>query len=275
MLTATILVLFIIFLITVNYYYKFHRSITKNRTRLPGLEPEWFFGNLRNTGMTSGRSMHEVHHEFKQKYGDAFSFWVGPFHTIVLSRMEHAKHILSDRQAYDMTSRVSETFGIIMPNGLISLRGDTWKRHARFILPIFKRSKILLHLDTIVTCIDRFIDEQFVNQDGKIHTDLVVQCQNVLLNIIALIAFDYDLESSSKTDAINLRNAFNDFVYYANQFILLTGISVWLGKLLLSVNWKYQRALRTMKHYIMNIITEEQKRQQEEFNFFSCIFNKK
>jgi cytochrome P450 len=130
---------------------------------------------------------------------------------------------------------------------------------------MFKRAKILPYRDTIVTCIDRLIDQQFTKRNGEICTDLVVQCQNVLLNVIALIAFDYDLEVSSTTDSVNLRKAFNDFVYYANQFVLITGIPFWLGKLILKLNWKFQKASSIMKLYIMNIIAEEQKRQQDEF----------
>jgi cytochrome P450 len=130
---------------------------------------------------------------------------------------------------------------------------------------MFKRAKILPYLDTIATCIDRFIEKQFVKQDGQIHTDLVIQCQNVLLNVIALIGFDYDLENSSQTDEFNLQKALNDFVYYGHQLVLSTGLPSWLGKLLLFFNRKYQRALRVMKHYIMNIIAEEEKRQQDKF----------
>ncbi|CAF1114099.1 unnamed protein product [Adineta steineri] len=80
---------------------------------------------------------------------------------------------------------------------------------------------------------------------------------NVLLNIITLIAFDYDLESLSQTDSYNLRKAFNDFIHYANQFVLLTAIPLWLGKLILTLNWKYQQASGIMKRYVMNVISEE------------------
>jgi beta-ring hydroxylase len=264
MLFETIVVLVIIFLVTAYYYYQFYCTAVKNRIRVPGPQPEWLVGNLRKTGITSGRPLHEVIKIFKQQYGDTFSFWIGPYYAIVLSRLEHVQHVLMDRQTYDMSTSTTQSMGVLFPNGLISLRGDAWKRHARFMLPMFKRAKVLPYLDTIVTCIDRFIDDRFVERDGQIHTDLVVQCQNVLLNILAFIAFDYDLESSSEANGFNLQKAFNDFVTYANQFILLAGIPMWLGKLILSFSWKYQRALRVMKHYVMNIITEEQKRQQDE-----------
>ena len=261
----SILILLIIFIVTAYYYYRFHCAAAQSRTRIPGPEPEWIFGNLRNTGITSGRTLHEVYYTLKQKYGDAFSFWLGPDYHIVFSRLEHVQYILTNRQIYDMSLRINNTFGVLFPNGLIALRDDAWKRHARFMLPMFKRSKVLPYLDAIAGCIDNFIEQGLVKQDGQIRTDLISQCQNVLLNTIALIAFDYDLESSVAADGFNLQKSFTDYVHKANQFILLSWMPMWLGKLILSLDWKYQRALRVVKHYVMNIITEEQQRQKQEY----------
>ena len=89
------------------------------------------------------------------------------------------------------------------------------------MLPMFKRAKVLPYLDTVAGCIDRFIDNHLAERDGQIHFDLVSKCQNVLLNAIALIAFDYDLEDAPQTDGFDLQKAFNDFVQNANRFVLL------------------------------------------------------
>jgi cytochrome P450 len=246
MFSATTLILSTVFAITVYYYLKFYNSIKKNRVRnLRGLEPQWLIGNLKNAGLTSGKTaLHEVFAEFKEKYGDAFSFWLGPYHSIVLSRLEYVQHVFTNRHIYDMSTQTTSAFSVLFPAGLISLRGDAWKRHARFMLPMLKRAKILPYLDTIVTCIDRLIDEQFVKQDGKIHTDLIHLGQNALLNIIAFIAFDFDLEGSTDLDSSNLRKAFHDFVRCANDFIVyFTGLPIWMAKIVLLFNRKFQRAL--------------------------------
>ncbi|CAF0790335.1 unnamed protein product [Adineta steineri] len=263
----TTFILLIVFLITVYYYFKSYQSVVKDHSKkLSGIKPQWLFGNLKNTGISTGQvAVHEVYATLKEKFGDAFLFWLGPYPSVVISRIEYVQHVLMDRHTYDQSTQTTSSFGILFPTGLIALRGETWKRHARFMLPMFKRAKVLPYFDTVVTCIDRLIDEQLIKHDGEIRTDLVTQCQNLLLNIIAFIAFDYDLESSSQTDSYNLRNAFNDFVHYANQFVLLAGIPLWLGKIILTLNWKYQQALRIMKRYVMNIISEEKQRQQDEY----------
>ena len=264
MLFAALIVPLIVFVVTAYYYFKLYYSALKNLSKLPGLKPEWLLGNLRNSGLTAGRALHEVQAIFKEKYGDVYSFWLGSLYTITFSRIENVQHVLADRHTYDLSTHTTSTFGVLFPNGLISLRGDAWKRHARFMFPMFKRATILPYLNAIETCIDRLIDEKFVKHDGKIHTDLVIQCQHVLLNAFALIAFDYDLESSRQTGSSNLSKAFNDFINYGNQFILAAGTPMWLGKIVLSFHWKYQRALRIVKQYVMNIISEEEKRQQDE-----------
>ena len=239
-----------------------------NRKRLPGIDPEWLLGNLRNLGVFTGeKTMHEVFSHLKNKFGNRFSFWLGPTCMIVLSNIEDAEKVLSNRHLFDISTRTTSTFGILFPYGLISLRGNDWKRHARFMLPVFKRAKILPYLQTIVDCADRLIDEKFAPKSGQIHEDLVGQCQNVLVNIIALIAFDYDLENSADNNGdCQLRKAFNDFVHCANEFIFYSPFPLWICKIALFFNRKYQRALKIMKHYIMNIIEEEQNRKNSEWN---------
>jgi cytochrome P450 len=134
------------------------------------------------------------------------------------------------------------------------------------MLPMFKRNKILPYFNTIARCIDRFIDQQFSQQNGTIHTDLVIQCQQLLLTIIAQIAFNYDLETLSLRDGTNLRQAFNDMIRCANRFALMAETPLWIAKLLLTINFKFQRALCLTKQYVKLIINEEQQRQQQHIH---------
>ena len=254
----------LVLLVTIVYCYlkRFYIAVDDRIQQIPGLRPQWPFGNLRNTGITTGRiPFHEALANLKEKYGDVYSFWFGPHYGIVLSRIEHVRYVLADRKKYDQSEMTSSAFSALAPTGLISLRGDDWKRHTRLIRPMFRRAKAISHFDTIVTYADRWIDERFVANSDQIHTDLIEQCQHLLLSIIAHVAFDYDQKKSS-VDGFSLHEAFNDFVHYGNQFILMAGIPKWLGKVILLMHLKFRRALRIVKHHIMNIIAEEQKRQQ-------------
>jgi cytochrome P450 len=207
----------------------------------------------------------------EEKYGDIFSFQVIFRRIIIVSRIDYIEHILSKRQIYDISDITTRNFSLLFPGGLLSLKGDIWKRHARLMLPVFRRNQILPHFETIVSCIDHFIDEQFLKQNKKIHKNLVEQCQHVLLTIIARIAFNYNFSNLSSVDGENIHQAFNDMIDCASQFALMTAIPLWFAKLILNFNSKFQRALNIMKHYVMIIINDEQKRQQEGIN----LLNKK
>lgn len=264
MLGATFILLFILLVTTILWIvHRFFADVESRLTKLPGLRPQWLFGSLKNTGITSGRlAFHEVLASMKATYGDAFSFWFGPHYGIVLSRIEHVQYVLANRQIYDQADITSSAFAAMCPSGLIALRGDRWKHHARFILPMFRRSRVVCHVGCIVSYVDHWIDKQLSANDRRIHADLVNQCQRLFLNIIARVAFDYDLEAAT-APGYNLHEAFSDFVHYANQFVLMGGIPKWLGHLILMVHVKFQRARRIVKHHILDIIARERKRQQQ------------
>ena len=265
MLTWTTLILVVVLIMGIYWFVKqFHISVENRIQALPGLRPEWLFGNLRNTGITSSRvAFHEALTNLKEKYGDAYSFWFGPHYGIILSRIELVRQVLADRQTYDQSYMVSNAFAVLCPTGLIALRGDKWKRHARLMVPIFRGKKVTRHFNTVVTCVNRWIDEQLVPYNGKINSDLVKQSQRLSLNIIAYVAFDYDVETSSIAGK-DLQQAFYEFVRYANQFVFMGGIPKWLGYSILTMHFKFQRASRILKHHIINIIAKEEKRQEQE-----------
>ena len=259
---VTVVLLFV-FLLTICVYVKRSFFVRNDRiNHISGPKPEWVFGNLRKTGITSGRRLfHEVFADLKQQYGDVFSFWIGPTCGLALSRLEHVQQVLADRQTYDQADLTINSLSLIFPAGLISLRGNAWKRHARFILPMFRRTKITPYLSTIVDCVDHFIDDHFNQNNSKIHTDLVQKSQQLLLNIIGHIAFDYDLGQASSTDA-DLRKALKDLIRSVDVLFILGALPRWLGKLFLMMYWRFQRTKRIIKHYVMQIIVEEKNRQE-------------
>jgi cytochrome P450 len=209
------------------------------------------------------------------KYGDIFSFRIFFHRIIIVSRIDYIEEILSKRQIYEISEITTRNFSLLFSDGLLSLKGEKWKRHARIMLPIFRRNKILTHFETIVNCIDDFIDQKFSKNDQIIHQNLVKECQNVLLRIIACIAFNYDFSNLSNIDSENIHQALNQMINCASQFALIMAIPLWFAKLILKFNWKFQRALKIMKHYVMIIINDEQKRKEEEEKDFYFFEQKK
>ena len=78
----------------------------------------------------------------EKKYGDIFSFRIGFRRIIILSRIDYIQHILSNRQIYDISEMTTRNFSLLFPGGLLALKGDMWKRHARLMLPMLRRHQI-------------------------------------------------------------------------------------------------------------------------------------
>lgn len=107
--------------------------------------------------------------------------------------------------------------------------GSQYKRHILVVMPLFRRAKILPQIDTIIECTDKLLHNWRNQNDGQIHTDIVDQCQKLLLNIFSLIAFDYDLHtlddttdqtsSQLKTALVDILMAFRILIYSPRFFI--------------------------------------------------------
>jgi cytochrome P450 len=264
---VTTLALLIIFLTTIYWYLKHKYFTTFNLIhKIPGPKPEWFFGNLRNTGIMRGeKPTYEVLAELKRLYGDVFSFWFGSFYTIVLSRLEHVQHVLADKQTYDLSDIVINSGSTFFPTGLACLRGNEWKRHSHIMRPILRRTKIITYFDTILDCVDRCINECFVHHDGSIHTNLTEHFQYLMLSMNARILFDCDPEDLSSTGH-DIQQAFGDYLRYGAILLLKVVYPHFITKLYLTLHWKFQRARRIVKRYMMQNIKEEQNRQEQKIS---------
>jgi hypothetical protein len=94
------------------------------RGPLPGLPPHYFFGNIIQSGILSNTvSLHQVYLEFKNRFGDIFQFWFGPWRVIVVSGITDVQHIFSHRQIYDQGDILVDQFSILLHDALICLKG--------------------------------------------------------------------------------------------------------------------------------------------------------
>lgn len=242
--------------ITLIYFY-LKRRFTLLSNGLPDTKPQIFLGNLLNSGLLTGKiTLHEVLHNFQRKYGDIFVYWFGPEPCITFCLPEHAQMIFSDRQTFEQSPLFLPNFDLICPSGIVIIAGAKWKRHARIMIPAFKRAKMIPHIDTIIECTDRFIDQCL--KENEIHTDLVYRCQTLTMNIIGFIGFDYDLESSVDSP---LKLAFHDFVFYSTFIMLMAWLPRWVTKLYLRYNRRYQRILREIRELTEKIVQQEQNEQ--------------
>jgi cytochrome P450 len=242
MLFASLVLLLVIFL-SLYVYLKWRYCTTSSA--IPGPPPEFLIGNMRQTGLLSGRkASHEVFLELKQIYGDVFTFWFGPCRCLVFSRVDHVQHIFTSRYIYETSDILTSIFALMIPKSLFPSRDQKWKRHARVVVPMLKRINILQYFDTILACTDRFIDTLLTKDDSG-RKNLLSKCQELLLNITGSILLDHDLDGDSKK-------------VQEKQQVPTQALKVVFSKQNLSIYFKKLnvRSCVSFSHYLFNYIVD-------------------
>ena len=119
LLTVVVTLIFL----TVLYYYLKRKYFTLVGP-IPGIEPQFLFGNLIQTGLI-GRDIafNVTFLDLKAKFGDIFQYWLGPSRVVAVSRLEDVEHIFSNRHIYDQGELFTEKIGLVTPYAMLSLTG--------------------------------------------------------------------------------------------------------------------------------------------------------
>ena len=191
----TLSLAFLVMLVLYLYYRKTYFTL---RQSLPGMSPHFLLGNVLQTRCLNGESYINVQAKLKAMYGDIYQYWLGPYHYYVFNKAEHAEHVFTHKVIYDLPAL---TFGQQFPLGLVSIRGVDYRRHVRLILPMFKKTNVIHHIDVIIECTDRWIqrwkDEAKKSKMTLFNKNISEESKILLLDIISLVAFNYDLNSSA------------------------------------------------------------------------------
>ena len=110
------LIIVVIVLVLIYWYLKLNYFTLYGS--LPGLEPEFFFGNMRQTGMiTRNESVASVQLDMKRRFGNIYQFWMGFSRIIVVSGADDIQHI------YDLGDLSIEKFSLLFQDSLICSTG--------------------------------------------------------------------------------------------------------------------------------------------------------
>ena len=125
-------------------------------------------------------------------------------------------------------------------------------------MPLFRRSKIVSNFDLIIDCTDKLLNRWRGIQSNAIQTNIVQQCENLLLAIFGLIGFNYDLETlddervaSNNELTRSLRNIINSIM----PILCLPRI---MAKIYVNVDYRQRRTRAVVERYIDKIIEHEQ-----------------
>ena len=106
-------------------YYYFKSVYFTLYGTIPGIPPQFFFGNLLQFGILSRNpiSMPDIMLQLTKRFGDICQLWVGPMRLIVINNLEDAQHIFAHRTIYDQGDIFTQNLKLINSNGIICLKG--------------------------------------------------------------------------------------------------------------------------------------------------------
>jgi cytochrome P450 len=256
------------------YYYLKWKYYTL-RSDIPGLQPEFKYGNLRQLGIiTSKKQVTDSYvHAFgkmQKQYGDVFQIWIGSNHYYVFCRPEHAERIYSDRHIFDRADVRTKTFGLIAEDFLITLVGSKYKRHAKAIVPMLRKHRFKSQISIIINYVDQLIQiwkDRYENQDDFICTSILSDNEQLMLDTFTRLTFDYDLGNLNHLSKSAKRpNPLDDKIKPSELSVALTiwldalrrvttnGMPSFVNDFLLKIDKKYQNALRVLQSNAENII---------------------
>ena len=135
--------------------------------------------------------------------------------------------------------------------------GDAHKRHAAVTAPLFRRGKIVSNFELIIECTDKLLNSWRKQPAGKIHTDVVQKCQNLLLSIFGFIAFDYDLETLNDDGNESSNELMQALTFKTNTFQIVTFSPRFLSKIYVNLSREYKRSQAIINKYLNQIIEKE------------------
>lgn len=243
-------------------YYYFKSVYFTLRGSVPGIPPQFFFGNLIQLGLIFSwkpPSMPDVLINLTKKFGDVYQIWLGPSRLIMINSLEDAQHIFSHRNIYDQGDLFTKNLKILNPKGVICLKGAEFKRHAAFTAPLFRRGKILIHLNTILDCTDKLLDRwrTHYTSPSQVHRNMIEQCQQLLMTVFGFIAFDYDLQALDDQPENKPNELTQAFYVLLSTMQMLFNLPLPIARIYFRLNFKARRARVIIDQYLERMIEHE------------------
>jgi cytochrome P450 len=136
--------------------------------------------------------------------------------------------------------------------------GAKFKRHGAVSMPLFRRAKILPNFDLIIDWTDKLLDKWRAQPKDLIHTDIVQQTENLLLQIFGFIAFDFDLDAFVDHTHTKGKNELCEALHDVLNILNIVFFSPTLfSRIFLTLNLRYRRARATIEKYLYRMIEQE------------------
>ncbi|HLP88297.1 MAG TPA: cytochrome P450 [Nostocaceae cyanobacterium] len=120
-----------------------------------------------------------------RKYPDIFSGDLVGKNTVMLFHPQAAKEVFAyDRTKFDLVEKTEPVRPIVGDNALMTLAGQTHKRHRKLLMPQFHKDRMLSYGEKIVELVERAMDKLSLNQPFTAHSITQEISMNTMIQVV-------------------------------------------------------------------------------------------
>ncbi|KAK9765088.1 Cytochrome P450 3A4 [Basidiobolus ranarum] len=195
--TLTLLFTLIVFL---PVYFSTKKKYFTPLEGIPGPTPDFLFGNLRHTLLKHG-TMHKAWCAMKKEYGGIFQLFLGTNHIVFVTDIEAIRTILRQPEIYDNDKFFGKIFAPIVPNTLVAIKGEQWKRHHRILSPTMSPQRMKLCVPKVISTVDHLLSK-WKNCASKKPYEVQRDFELFSLEVLGDFAFGYQFNLVRGDDAM-------------------------------------------------------------------------
>jgi len=200
----------------------------------------------------------------QQRYGDLAGFQIGTQRIYLLSRPDFVQSVLVEDNRLFIKSRSNDYMKLILGEGILTTEGETHHRAKRLMQPAFHRERLQAYSRAMVDCATQWSGQWEARQDSA-PISLRSEMLELTLAIVAKTLFNMDFgERIHSVEAL-----INTMLPVFRRTSLPFGL--WLQKLPLPGNIRFNRARRQLDIMIDDIIQEHRKAKTDQQDLLSML----
>jgi hypothetical protein len=90
---------------------------------IPGKAPQFYFGNVLQTGLLSGSYLGDIASKFQAEYGDTYQFFLGAMRFIYVCNPDDVQHIFTHRHIYGKGNTHIKQHRLVFHDAIICTEG--------------------------------------------------------------------------------------------------------------------------------------------------------
>lgn len=172
----------------------------------------------------------------------------------LLSNPEHVRHVLQDNN-----KNYVKGYGkvrVLLGNGLVLSEGSFWRRQRRLMQPAFHRRRLTGFAEVMTEETARMLDGWESRTTGNRPLDVAMEMTLLTQRIIVKTMFGADVGAEGKRIARAFETA---LAGVDTRFV----IPLWMTRLPLPANRRFEKALQTIDEAVQGIIRERRSSRQE------------